>query len=249
MSIVNNGLNPAGDVGNCLQEWPSWAVAHIPSSSHPCSLCLLCGKVSLFLLPSLQWKSYHPCLLALPSPKCAGRAAHLHACSPTGSRLNQLVLLSSPDKSGVSTMAHGEWGSTLSLWQSCQCLSNKGVGWQLPGALNASTLQRMVIGLLGHVGMLQWSAAGSSFGHWAASLYSAHGKGVRVAADWSIRHHLPQTSSVSPWVRPEKETEKHSHLFFFTLHPTSLQLCLLLHIMIADGSTGSAHLKLLDRSV
>lgn len=123
--------NSGGDVvGSCLQEWPSCAVAYVPSSPCPCSLCLYCGKICL-LLPSLQWKSYCLCLLALPYLKCAARAACLHVCSPTGSRLNQLVLLSSADKSGVSTMAHSmqirEWGTTLPLWQSCQGLCNKGV--------------------------------------------------------------------------------------------------------------------------
>lgn len=137
-------------------------------------------------------------------------------CVLSGSRLNQL---SSADR---STMACSLWiweqGTTLSLWQSCQCLSNKAVGWQPSGALSTSILQRVVISLLDHVGELRWSAAGSCFGHWAALLHNEGGKGVRAAAEWSIRCHLPKINR--PWTKPEEETEKHSHLFFFILYPT-----------------------------
>lgn len=196
--------DPAGDAGNSLQEWPSWVLA-CSYSSHSCFLCLWCGGICFLMLPSLQWKSYYLCLLALPSSRCARRVAHLHVCSPTGSRLNQL---SSADR---STMAHSvqirEQGTTLSLWQSYQCLSKRAVGWQQSGTLNTSILQRMVTSLLDQVGMLQWSAAGSCF---------EDGRVFGLLLNDPLGVTCPRSAVPG---QSQEETEKHSHLFFFTLYP------------------------------
>lgn len=202
--------DPAGDAGNSLQEWPSWVLA-CSFSCHSCFLCLWCGR--MFLNASKP-----PVEKLLPLP--------------VGTAFPQMC-----QKSSTLTCVLSNWLQTKPAQLSWQehhgtfCADQGARDNPVPVAELSVPLQKGC-GLTAIWDIKHFHPAknGDKFAGpgWNVAMICSRllfwgWKGVRVAAEWSIRCHLPEISS--PWAKPGRNWEAFSPLLLYPL-PNSSQFCL-----------------------